>query len=108
MSDDPRQALLQQVEAQRVAFINLQFTDILGMAKTVTLPAGELEDALGHGVWFDGSAIEGFARIVESDMYLVPDLTTYTLIPWDQHEGLATARLICNIHTPDGLPIQFS
>jgi glutamine synthetase len=104
MSDDPRQALLQQVEAQRVAFINLQFTDILGMAKTVTLPAGELEDALGHGVWFDGSAIEGFARIVESDMYLVPDLTTYTLIPWDQHEGLATARLICNIHTPDGRP----
>ena len=104
MSDDPRQALLQRVEEQHVAFINLQFTDVLGMVKTVTIPLSELADALDHGVWFDGSSIEGFARIVESDMYLVPDLATYALIPWDQHEGLATARLICNIHTPDGKP----
>ncbi|MFV9503718.1 MAG: type I glutamate--ammonia ligase [Oscillochloridaceae bacterium umkhey_bin13] len=104
MSDDPRQALLRRVVEQRVAFINLQFTDVLGMVKNVTIPAGELEDALGHGVWFDGSSIEGFARSVESDMYLVPDPATYALIPWDQHEGLATARLICNIYTPDGKP----
>jgi glutamine synthetase len=104
MNDDPRQALLQRVEEQRVAFVNLQFTDLLGMVKTVTIPVAELADALDHGVWFDGSAIEGFARIVESDMYLVPDLSTYSLVPWDQHEGLATARLICNIHTPDGRP----
>ncbi len=104
MSDDPRQALLARAEEQRVAFVNLQFTDVLGMVKTVTIPFGELEDALGHGVWFDGSSIEGFARIVESDMYLVPDPATYALIPWDQHEGLSTARLICNIHTPDGKP----
>lgn len=104
MSDDPRQALLRRAEEQRVAFINLQFTDVLGMVKTVTIPIGALPDALDHGVWFDGSSLEGFARSVESDMYLVPDLTTYALIPWDQHEGLATARLICNIFTPDGKP----
>lgn len=104
MSEDPRQSLLARAEEQRVAFVNLQFTDILGMVKTVTIPIEELTDALDHGVWFDGSSIEGFARIVESDMYLVPDLSTYALIPWDQHEGLATARLICNIFTPDGKP----
>ncbi len=104
MSDDPRHALLQRAEEQRVAFINLQFTDVLGMVKTVTIPRHALEDALGHGVWFDGSSIEGFARMVESDMYLVPDPATYSLVPWDQHEGLATARLICNIYTPDGKP----
>lgn len=104
MSDDPRQALLQRAEEQHVAFINLQFTDVLGMVKTVTIPISELADALGHGVWFDGSSIEGFARMVESDMYLVPDPATYALIPWDQHEGLATARLLCNVYTPDAKP----
>ena len=104
MTDDQRQALLQRAEEQRVAFVNLQFTDILGMVKTITIPVDELPDALGHGVWFDGSAIEGFARIVESDMYLVPDPATWALVPWDQQEGLATARLICTIFTPDGKP----
>jgi glutamine synthetase len=104
MSEDPRQSLLARAEQQHVTFVNLQFTDVLGMVKTVTIPVEELPDALDHGVWFDGSSIEGFARMVESDMYLVPDLSSYALIPWDQHEGLATARLICNIFTPDGKP----
>ncbi|NJN18244.1 MAG: type I glutamate--ammonia ligase [Oscillochloris sp.] len=104
MSDDARQALLRQSAEHHVAFVNLQFTDILGMVKTVTIPVEELEDALGHGVWFDGSSIEGFARSFESDMYLVPDPASWALIPWDQEEGLATARLICNIFTPDGKP----
>ncbi|MEI7646091.1 MAG: type I glutamate--ammonia ligase [Chloroflexales bacterium] len=104
MSEDPRQSLLARVKEQHVAFVNLQFTDILGMVKTVTIPVEELADALDHGVWFDGSSIEGFARMVESDMYLVPDLTSYALIPWDQHDGLSTARLICNIYTPDSKP----
>jgi glutamine synthetase len=104
MSDKQRENLLRDVADRQIAFINLQFTDVLGMVKTVTIPAHELEDALDHGVWFDGSAIEGFARIAESDMYLVPDLATYTPIPWDQHEGLATARLICDIYNPDGKP----
>jgi glutamine synthetase len=104
MSENSRQSLIDRAQEQGVAFINLQFTDILGMVKTVTIPVEELPDALDHGVWFDGSSIEGFARMVESDMYLVPDPNSYALIPWDQHEGLSTARLICNIFTPDGKP----
>lgn len=104
MSDDPRTALLHRVEADQVAFINLQFTDVLGIGKTVTIPVEELPDALDHGVWFDGSSIEGFARMVESDMYLVPDIATYAVVPWDQHQGVTTARLICSVYTPDGKP----
>ncbi|MGB9739579.1 type I glutamate--ammonia ligase, partial [Chloroflexus sp.] len=90
--------------ADNVAFVHLQFTDVLGIGKTVTIPVEELPDALDHGVWFDGSSIEGFARMVESDMYLVPDLTTYAVVPWDRHEGMVTARLICSVYTPDGKP----
>lgn len=104
MSDDPREMLLRRVAADNVAFVNLQFTDVLGIGKTVTIPVEELPDALDHGVWFDGSSIEGFARMVESDMYLVPDLSTYAVIPWDRHEGMITARLICSVYTPDGKP----
>lgn len=104
MSEDLRAALLAQVAEQRTAFINLQFTDILGMVKNVTIPVEELAGALERGVWFDGSSIEGFARSVESDMYLVPDLSTYAPIPWDQEEGMVTARLICNVCNPDGKP----
>jgi glutamine synthetase len=104
MRENTRYNLLAHVAQHHVAFVNLQFTDILGMVKTVTIPAEELADALDHGVWFDGSSIEGFARMVESDMYLVPDVSSYTLIPWDQHNGLLTARLICNIYTPENKP----
>ncbi|MCG8350042.1 MAG: type I glutamate--ammonia ligase [Chloroflexales bacterium] len=104
MSEILRADVLQQVAEQQIAFINLQFTDILGMVKNVTIPVEELEEALDHGVWFDGSAIEGFARVVESDMYLVPDLSTYVRMPWDQGENVATARLICDVYTPDGKP----
>lgn len=104
MSDDPREMLLRRVKADNVAFVNLQFTDVLGIGKTVTIPVDELPDALDHGVWFDGSSIEGFARMVESDMYLVPDISTYAIIPWDQEHGLITARLICSVYTPDGKP----
>jgi glutamine synthetase len=104
MSDELRNTVLDRVEQEQIAFVNMQFTDLLGMVKTVTIPVNELHDALDHGVWFDGSAIEGFARVVESDMYLVPDLNTFARIPWDQHEGLRTARLICTVHTPDGKP----
>lgn len=104
MSADPRDLLLRRVAADNVAFVHLQFTDVLGIGKTVTIPVEELPDALDHGVWFDGSSIEGFARMVESDMYLVPDLTTYAVVPWDRHEGMVTARLICSVYTPDGKP----
>jgi glutamine synthetase len=104
MSDDLRAAVLQQAAEQQIAFVNLQFTDILGMVKNVTIPVEELPAAIERGVWFDGSSIEGYARTFESDMYLVPDLTTFVPLPWDQQPGIATARVICAVHMPDGKP----
>jgi glutamine synthetase len=96
--------ILATVEEHGVEFINLQFTDIVGLVKNVTIPVRQLPDCLDHGVWFDGSAIEGFARVAESDMFLVPDLETYAIIPWDQAAGYPTARIICDVFTPDGKP----
>lgn len=104
MNEELRADVLNMVDQQQIEFINLQFTDILGMVKNVTIPADRLEDALDHGVWFDGSAIEGFARIAESDMYLVPDLATYAHVPWEQNAGVVTARLICDVYTTNGNP----
>jgi glutamine synthetase len=95
--------LLTLVEANRVKFIDLQFTDVGGAVKNVTIPTKELSGTLNHGIWFDGSSIEGFARIAENDMYLVPDTSTFALLPW-LVENEVTARLICNIYTPDGQP----
>src|SRR5215211_1367057 len=96
--------ILAAVKDQQVEFISLQFTDIIGMVKNVTIPVAQLADCLDHGVWFDGSAIEGFARIAESDMFLVPDLETFAIVPWDQGAGFTTARMICDVFTPDGKP----
>lgn len=98
------QDIIALAKEQRVEFINLQFTDIVGMVKNITIPFQALPDALNHGVWFDGSSIDGFARVAESDMYLVPDPSTYALIPWNTQEGIVTARLICNVYTPNGKP----
>jgi glutamine synthetase len=92
------------VKDHKVEFLNLQFTDIVGIIKNVTIPVSQIEDMLDHGVWFDGSSIEGYARIAESDMYLVPDLDTYAVIPWDSEPEMATARLICDVFTPKGDP----
>ena len=96
--------ILKLVADQRIEFINLQFTDIVGLVKNVTIPVRQLPDCLDHGVWFDGSSIEGFARIAESDMFLVPDRESYAMIPWDESAGFPTARLICDVFTPDGKP----
>ncbi len=95
--------LITRVQEDGVRFISLQFTDILGMIKSVTIPVGRLEEVLEQGVWFDGSSIEGFARIYESDMILVPDQTTYRVFPWSAPER-RRARLICDAHGPDGQP----
>ena len=95
--------LITRVQEDGVRFISLQFTDILGMIKSVTIPVGRLEEVLEQGVWFDGSSIEGFARIYESDMVLVPDQTTYQVFPWSAPER-RRARLICDAHGPDGQP----
>jgi glutamine synthetase len=95
--------LLAKVGQAQIKFIDLQFTDVVGVVKNVTIPAAELADALANGVWFDGSSIEGFARIAESDMHLRPDIATFAIVPW-LHGEEATARLICNVFTPDGQP----
>ncbi len=100
------QEIIRLADEQQIAFISLQFTDILGVVKNVTVPVAELPDCLDHGVWFDGSSVEGLSRvrIPESDMYLAPDRDTYAPIPWDQEAGVATARLICDVFTTDGRP----
>jgi len=95
--------VLEQVEKDDIKFITLQFTDLLGVIKEVIIPVEELEDALTDGVWFDGSSIEGFARIQESDLFLKPDAATYAVVPWLAEDG-KSARLICDIYRPDGKP----
>ncbi|HIE39643.1 MAG TPA: type I glutamate--ammonia ligase [Anaerolineales bacterium] len=95
--------LLKRVREDGIRFVSLQFTDILGTIKSVTIPAGQLEGALESGVWFDGSSIEGFARIYESDMVLVPDPATYRVLPWSEPER-RRARIICDVHSPGGQP----
>ena len=95
--------ILRRVADGGIEFISLQFTDILGIVKSVTAPVSELEIVLERGQWFDGSSVLGFARIAESDMYLVPDLSTYSVIPW-KRTGRPTARLICDVYTPAGQP----
>jgi glutamine synthetase len=98
--------VLEHVETHHVGFINLEFTDVVGMAKCVTIPAAQLASCLEHGKWFDGSAIEGFARVAETDMYLRPDLATFAEMPWraggDGGTRDAVARLICDVLTPTG------
>jgi glutamine synthetase len=98
--------ILEQVQKDNIKFILLQFTDLFGIVKSLTIPAHRLADALGHGIWFDGSSIEGFARIQESDMLLKPDITTYAIIPWLSSGDGKTARFICDIYTPDGKPFE--
>ena len=93
----------QIIEQNQVAFINLQFTDIVGMVKNQTIPVAEFAEAVDHGIWFDGSSIEGFARLAESDMYLMPDLDTFAVIPWERGQNTTTACVICDTFTPDGV-----
>jgi len=88
-----------------VRYIRLQFTDILGTIKNVEIPVSQLDKALDNKMMFDGSSIEGFVRIEESDMYLVPDLDTWVVFPWITGKG-QVARLICDINRPDGSPFE--
>ena len=99
------QKVLEQAVKDDIEFITLQFTDLLGVTKEVIIPVEELADAMTDGVWFDGSSIEGFARIQESDLFLKPDTTTYAVVPWLTEDG-KTARLICDIYRPDGKPFE--
>ena len=95
--------ILQIVQEQRIQFVALWFTDITGLVKSVMIPARELENVFENGSHFDGSAIEGFARVAESDMVLVPDASSHVVLPWTDGEE-KTARLICSIHTQNGEP----
>ncbi|MCY4412366.1 MAG: type I glutamate--ammonia ligase [Caldilineaceae bacterium] len=88
------------IKRHNVRFVRLQFSDIMGIVKQVTIPIEHWDRAVENGVWFDGSSIEGFARVAESDMYLVPDLETFMPIPWEME--LSTARVVCDIYTPNG------
>ncbi|MCU0611873.1 MAG: type I glutamate--ammonia ligase [Candidatus Eisenbacteria bacterium] len=92
------------IRAARVRFVNLQFTDIMGIVKTVGMPIDQWHNVLEHGMWFDGSSIEGFARIAESDMLLHPDLATFAVMPWET--DFPTARVICDVYTPRGEPFE--
>ncbi len=98
--------ILDQVKKDNVKFVQLQFTDILGIVKSVTIPAHHLADSLEYGTWFDGSSIEGFARIAESDLFLKPDISTYAVIPWLRSQDGNTARFICDVYNPDGSPFE--
>lgn len=111
------------IEARGVRFVNLEFTDVVGMAKCVTIPVEQFPDCVKHSKWFDGSALEGFARVAESDMYLFPDLDTFAILPGEVRpqasiqplsQGLTepvddedvVARVICDVRAPDGEPFD--
>lgn len=98
--------ILERVREDNVKFVQLQFIDILGVVKSLTIPVSKLPDSLESGTWFDGSSIEGFTRIHESDMFLKPDVDTYAVIPWLNSEKGNTARFICDVYTPDGEPFE--
>ncbi|NLG69114.1 MAG: type I glutamate--ammonia ligase [Firmicutes bacterium] len=105
MQEEPIEQLIRRAQEDHVDFVRLQFTDILGIVKNVAIPVRQLERALRHGIQFDGSSIEGFARIEESDMILRPDPSTYCLFPGLRPEG-RTARFICDVYRPDGRPFE--
>jgi glutamine synthetase len=107
---------MEKIEAAKegnIRFVQLQFTDIIGAVKSVTIPLHQLEGSVEHGTWFDGSSVEGFTRIAESDQYLKPDMDTFAEIPWQPGHGAlgggplgsrGTARVICDVYTPKGEP----
>jgi len=105
MSKYSKEDVIRLVEEEDVEFIRLQFTDIFGMLKNVAITSSQLEKALNNKCMFDGSAIEGFVRIQESDMYLYPDLDTFVIFPWRPQQG-KVARLVCDVHHPDGRPFE--
>ena len=100
-----REDILTRVRDEDIHFIRLQFTDIFGQLKNVAITASQIEKALDNQVTIDGSSIEGFLRIEESDMRLFPDMDTFTVLPWRPEDGRA-ARLICDVHTPNGKPFE--
>jgi glutamine synthetase len=105
MSKYTREDIIKIVEEEDIEFIRLQFTDMFGTLKNVAITSSQLKKALDNKCMFDGSSIEGFVRIEESDMYLYPDLNTFLVLPWRPQRG-KVARLICDIYKTDGTPFE--
>ena len=105
MGNYTKQDIIQLVEEKDVQFIRLQFTDVSGTLKNVAITASQLEKALDNKCMFDGSSIEGFVRIEESDMYLYPDLNTFEILPWRPQHG-KVARFMCDVYRPEGVPFE--
>jgi len=105
MKPEVKQEILEKAKEMDVQFIRLQFTDIFGVLKNVAITIHQLEKALDGELMFDGSSIEGFVRIEESDMYLKPDPDTFGIFPWRPQQG-SVARLICDVYNPDGTPFE--
>ncbi len=100
-----KQKILNMAETEDVEFIRLQFTDLFGTLKNVAITKSQLAKALDNKIMFDGSSIEGFARIEESDMYLYPDYDTFEILPFRPHQG-KVARMICDVYKPDGTQLE--
>ena len=100
-----KKEILERVKADGIKFVSYQFTDVTGTVKSVDAPVSRLETALDDGVWFDGSSVEGFARIQESDMHLRLDADTYAVLPWSPLDN-RRARIFCDIYHPDGRPFE--
>lgn len=105
MSRYTKDDIFRMVEEEDVEFIRLQFTDIFGTLKNIAITSSQLEKALDNKCMFDGSSVEGFVRIEESDMYLYPDYDTFEIFPWRPQQG-KVARFICDVYTPDGKPFE--
>ncbi|MFH1983136.1 MAG: type I glutamate--ammonia ligase [Pseudomonadota bacterium] len=101
-----RDEIMKIVEKQNVNFFRLQFVDIFGFMKNIAIPRSQIEKALDGLMMFDGSSIEGFVRINESDMYLKPDYDTFSVLPWRTQNGVNAARIICDVYMPDGTPFK--
>jgi glutamine synthetase len=97
-----REEILKAADDEGVRFMRLQFTDIMGIIKNVEIPRSQFEKALDGQIMFDGSSIQGFTRIEESDMLLTPDYDTFRVNPWSNPDGSKVARMICDIYLPDG------
>ncbi len=96
--------ILKIVDEENVHFFRLQFVDVNGFMKNIAIPRSQIEKALDGNMMFDGSSIDGFVRINESDMYLKPDFKTFVILPWRQKNGVAAARIICDVAKADGTP----
>jgi glutamine synthetase len=99
-----RKDILKLIEEENIHFFRLQFVDIFGFMKNVAIPRSQIEKALDGKIMFDGSSIDGFVRINESDMYLKPDYDTFVTLPWRNKDGVAAARIICDVYKSDGTP----